>query len=123
MIGICVKCGKNRIIRKHHWHGYNGEHIDDVVDYCIPCDLKAHRNARQKGRCLLPSSEIEKLSSISSQRRNKCIKSMKLRTLSHNFVLIEQLHFNLDKNISISYHYYNPINGDKEHKILYMDVN
>lgn len=68
-IGICHKCGKETVVRNHHWKGYSEEHRDDVVTYCHSCDRIAHNKARREGRCALSSETINRLSILSNARR------------------------------------------------------
>ncbi len=84
-MGICSKCGKETIVQDHHIKGYGGEHKDEVVPYCISCDLKAHYKAKREGRCTLTGKESYKLSTISSQKRYDKMFNRTIN-LSHNTV-------------------------------------
>jgi len=72
-IGICSKCGKEGVVRQHHYKGYT---TDETTPYCLSCDFKAHNKARRDGRCILSGKESKLLSDKSSGKRNKKIKML-----------------------------------------------
>lgn len=99
-IGICFKCGKEKIVRNHHIKGYLGENKDYVVPYCYSCDSKAHHKARREGKWKTPS-ESTRLSENSCNRRTiKVIDITMLgnaeKTPDKNVCLYEHVKYNLN---------------------------
>lgn len=68
-MGICHKCGQQKIVQDHHIKGYLGDNKDHVVKYCNTCDQLAHIKARKEGRCNLSHEDVNKLSRNSYSRR------------------------------------------------------
>ncbi len=102
-IGICQKCGEEKMVRDHHIKGYLNENKDEVVPYCLSCDWHAHHNAREEGKCILSSTETYRLSSNSSQRRYRKTFSLSHKTLKPNVLLRERLSININTgNININ---------------------
>jgi len=101
-LGICQKCGEEKIVRDHHIHGYSIENKDEVVPYCNSCDQKAHRKARREGRCILTGKETTRLSTNSCLRRSLKTKMISYETLMPNVRLFEQVRVNLNNgNVTV----------------------
>lgn len=112
-MGICQKCGKETVVRDHHWQGYGERHKDDVVPYCFSCDKKAHAKVRKEGKCKLTGKESAKLSRNSWARREKKRIKLSSNTIEPNARLIEILFFNLNtKHIEV-YSYFEGNHGKK----------
>jgi len=90
-IGICVKCGKLKEVRQHHFKGYT---TDETVSYCRRCDRIAHEEARKKGNCNLNHKEVDHLSKNSYQRRNASIIHLSSETLLPNIEFREDISIN-----------------------------
>ena len=112
-IGICTKCGEEKIVRDHHIRGYKEEHKDEVVPYCESCDRKAHAKARREGRCTLPSKETNRLSMNSCFRRTKKVMALSSDMLEPNISLREQLHYNIKTGNVTLYSYFIGEHGKK----------
>jgi len=69
-IGICYKCKQEKLVRDHHYKGYD---IEETKPYCYSCDQKAHQKAREEGRCILSTNETKRLSNNSSHKRSRKI--------------------------------------------------
>jgi hypothetical protein len=93
--GICSKCGKEILVRDHHYKGYK---TDEVKPYCISCDNKAHNNARKEGRCKLTSKESRKASTQSAQRRSYKSFLLEWETLEPNICLQTDCRININTN-------------------------
>ena len=118
-IGICQKCGEEKMVRDHHLKGYLGENKDEVVPYCYSCDRKAHNKARMEGRCKLPSKETKRLSENSCNRRSKIIKNLSRDTMLPNVRLLEQLRLNINTGTITVVSYFSGYHGKK---IKYIEV-
>jgi len=94
-IGICSKCGKEKIVQDHHYRGYD---TDNVLPYCKSCDQKAHNKAKKEGRCKLTSEESHIKSTASYARRTWKSFTLSSKTLEPNVLLFEVLQLNLNTN-------------------------
>jgi hypothetical protein len=118
-LGICQKCGEEKMVRDHHSKGYSEEHKDDVAPYCESCDQKAHINARKEGRCILSSKETSKKSNKSCTRRSCKRKALSSKTQMPYIRLLERIKFNINTD-TIWINSYFEANHKK--KIKYIDI-
>lgn len=56
-MGTCQKCGQYKMVRDHHYKGYD---TDETAPYCQSCDIKAHNWARWEGKCNLSAKEAKR---------------------------------------------------------------
>ena len=82
-MGICYKCREYKMVRDHHYKGYNEEYLDETAPYCYSCDRKAHIRARKEGRCLLSSNETHRLSNKAHTRKYERRIDVKERRKKH----------------------------------------
>lgn len=126
-VGVCIKCGERTIVQDHHSKGYFPPYQDYVEPYCHPCDIKAHRKAREEGKCKLNHSEVSKLTQASSSRRR-----IKQRTDYNKNNYYFNYGTTIDKNILLHEDWvYNPRTqnvfistgfcGTNGHKLKYVD--
>ncbi len=122
-MGICTKCGEYKLVQDHHINGYEEDHINEVVPYCISCDKLAHLKARKDGRCTMDSKEIHKISTKSSKRRyNKEINKKILlswETLEPFICIREILNININSENIVICSYFSAMHGKK---IKYIDI-
>ena len=116
-MGICQKCGKEKIVRDHHLNGYGKGYEDEVAPYCQSCDMKAHNKAKREGGCKLTHVEVKRIGHNSYGRR--CSKKMMLPSavLEPNIQLFEQIIVNINtEHINIC-SYFSGRNGKKLKRI------
>ena len=118
-LGICKKCGEEKMVRDHHIKGYCEENKDEVVPYCQSCDLKAHAKARREGRCVLTHKEAHIKSQASCQRRSRKTKTISSETLMPNVRLFENVQINLNTGHINVVSYFKANNGKK---IKYINI-
>jgi len=92
-LGICQKCGEEKIVQDHHYKGY---YTDEVAPFCQSCDQKAHFRARKEGRCNLTKDEIRRFSTVSSYKRSIKNFILSTETVEPFIQLREQLQLNLN---------------------------
>jgi hypothetical protein len=118
-LGICQKCGEEKMVRDHHSKGYSKENEDITVPYCLSCDMKAHFKARREGRCKLDTKISKKLSRNSCMRKSYKKKMLSSKTISPNIRLFEQIQININTGeINIGSHF----SGNHGYKIKYIEV-
>ena len=101
-MGICQKCGNEKMVRDHHVNGYGEKNKDFVIPYCRSCDIKAHNKARKEGRCELIPEEVNRLSTKSHARRSVKRIMLSRNTLGPCVQIIDDLRININTgNINI----------------------
>jgi len=118
-IGICKKCGEEKMVQDHHIHGYGEEHKDVTAPYCESCDKKAHYKARKEGKCILPSDETTRLSHNSCLRRSRKTKMISSESMMPSVRLFEQIYLNVNTgNVTIG----SSFAASNGKKIKYIDI-